>query len=94
MPQTRELCGGRADRLSEAAGTAAPPPMSAVAHSPFPILNILGASVAVSAATMLAPLAAAFFNGEGALITYDTAFLIAFASGALLWLATRRFWRK
>jgi len=68
--------------------------MSALAHSLFPIVNILGASVAVFAVTMLAPLAVAFFNHEVALVTYDAAFLITFASGASLWLATRRFRRE
>jgi trk system potassium uptake protein TrkH len=68
--------------------------MSALAHSLFPIINILGASVAVFAVTMLAPLAVAFFRDEGVLIAYDTAFLITFVGGTLLWLATRRFRRE
>ena len=68
--------------------------MYAVAHSLFPVLNILGASIAIFAATMLVPLAVAFFNHEGALVAYDRAFLVTFASGALLWLATRRFRRE
>ncbi len=68
--------------------------MPGLAHSLFPIVNVLGASIAVFAVTMLAPLAVAFFNDEVALATYDAAFLITFASGALLWLATRRFRRE
>ena len=68
--------------------------MNRIASSLFPIVNILGAAVAVFAVTMLAPLAVAFFRDEGALVAYDTAFLITFASGASLWLATRRYRRE
>jgi trk system potassium uptake protein TrkH len=68
--------------------------MPALAHSVFPLLNVLGAAVAVFAVTMLAPLAVAFFLDEGALIAYDTAFLITFFCGASLWLGTRRFRRE
>ena len=68
--------------------------MPALAHSLFPILNIMGAAIAVFAATMLAPLAVAFVGAEEALVAYDTAFLITFISGASLWLATRRFRRE
>jgi trk system potassium uptake protein len=68
--------------------------MPALARSLFPLLNVLGASVAIFAITMLAPLAVAFFRDEAALIAYDTAFLITFVFGALLWLATRRFKRE
>jgi trk system potassium uptake protein TrkH len=68
--------------------------MSALAHSLFPLLNILGAAIAVFAVTMLAPLAVAFFLDEGAVVAYDVAFLITFFSGAALWLATRRFRRE
>jgi trk system potassium uptake protein TrkH len=68
--------------------------MPRLAHSLFPILNVLGASIAVFAVTMLAPLGVALVNSEVALVTYDVAFLITFASGALLWLATRRFRRE
>ncbi len=68
--------------------------MNRLANSLFPIVNILGAAIAVFAVTMLAPLTVAFVRDEGALIAYDTAFLITFASGATLWLATRRFRRE
>jgi trk system potassium uptake protein TrkH len=68
--------------------------MPRLAHSLFPIVNVLGASIAVFAAAMLAPLAVAFLRDEGALVAYDTAFLITFASGATLWLVTRRFRRE
>jgi trk system potassium uptake protein TrkH len=68
--------------------------MAALARSLFPVLNVLGAAIAVFALTMLTPLAVAFFNDESALIAYDNAFLITFVSGAALWLATRRFKRE
>jgi len=68
--------------------------MPALAHSLFPILNIMGAAIAVFAATMLAPLAVAFLDAEAVLIAYDTAFLVTFISGASLWLATGRFRRE
>jgi len=68
--------------------------MSPVARSLFPLLTVLGAAIAIFAVTMLAPLAVAFALDEGALIAYDTAFLITFVSGAALWLATRRFRRE
>ena len=64
--------------------------MYAVAHSLFPVLNILGASIAIFAATMLVPLAVAFFNHEGALVAYDRAFLVTFASSApRIWIFDR-----
>jgi trk system potassium uptake protein TrkH len=68
--------------------------MTALAHSLFPLLNVLGAAVAIFAVTMLAPLAVAFFSSEEALVAYDTAFLISFVSGAALWLVTRQFKRE
>jgi trk system potassium uptake protein TrkH len=68
--------------------------MSALAHSLLPLLNLLGATVAVFALTMLAPLAVAFLYDEEVLIAYDTAFAITFVCGAALWLATRRFRRE
>jgi len=68
--------------------------MSALAHSLFPIVNVLGAAIAVFAVTMLAPLAVAVFDAEDVLMAYDTAFLITIASGLGLWLATRRFKRE
>jgi len=68
--------------------------MSGLARSLFPLLGVLGATVAVFAVTMLAPLAVAFFGDEEVLAAYDLAFLVTFASGASLWLATRRFRRE
>ncbi len=68
--------------------------MTAPARSLFPVLNVLGAAVAVFAVTMLAPLAVAFFSDEETLVAYDTAFLITFVSGTALWLVTRQFKRE
>jgi trk system potassium uptake protein TrkH len=68
--------------------------MPRLAHSLFPIVNVLGAAIAVFAAAMLAPLALAHLRNEGATTAYDEAFLITFASGATLWLTTRRFRRE
>lgn len=68
--------------------------MTAFARSFAPLLNVLGAVVAIFAATMLAPLAVAFFGREEALVAYDTAFLITFVSGVALWWTTRRFKRE
>ncbi len=68
--------------------------MTVFARSLLPVLNALGAVVAIFALAMLVPLAVAFFADEDALITYDTAFLISFVSGTSLWLITRRFKRE
>ena len=68
--------------------------MTALARSLFPLLNVLGAVVAIFAVTMLVPLAVALIGGDTALPAYDNAFLITLVSGALLWLATRRFKRE
>jgi len=68
--------------------------MSPVARSLFPLLNVLGAAIAIFAVTMLAPLAVAFALDEGALTAYDNAFLITFVCGTALWAATRRFHRE
>ena len=68
--------------------------MTALAYSLFPILNVLGAVVAIFAASMLVPLLVALIGGDVALKAYDEAFLITLLSGALLWFATRRFKRE
>lgn len=68
--------------------------MAAVAHSLFPLLNTLGAAIAIFAATMLLPLAVAVFESEAVLLAYETAALVTFACGGLLWLATRRYKRE
>ena len=68
--------------------------MSALARSLFPVINVLGAAIAVFALTMLAPLAVALLGSHPTLVAYDTAFLVTFASGAALWLVTRQFKRE
>jgi trk system potassium uptake protein TrkH len=68
--------------------------MPALAHSLFPLLNILGATIAVFAVTMLAPLAVAVFDSEAVLYSYDVAFVVTLVSGSALWFVTRRFRRE
>ncbi len=68
--------------------------MHALAYSLFPILNVLGAVVAIFAVSMLVPLAVALVGGDRALSAYDEAFVITLVAGALLWFATRRFKRE
>jgi trk system potassium uptake protein TrkH len=68
--------------------------MHALALSLFPVLNVLGAVVALFAASMLAPLLAALVGGDAALGAYDEAFLITLIAGAGLWFGTRRFKRE
>jgi trk system potassium uptake protein TrkH len=68
--------------------------MSAFARSLFPVLNMLGAMLAMFALAMLLPLAVAFLAGDGSLASYDRAFLLTLASGATLWLLTRRLRRE
>jgi len=68
--------------------------MNGFARSLAPVLNMLGAVVAIFALTMLVPLAVAFFADEEVLADYDTAFLISFIGGAFVWWATRPFRRE
>jgi len=68
--------------------------MQAFARSVFPVLGVLGQLVLVFAATMLLPLAVAYFAGEKALKDYDLSLLITAALGGVLILATRRFKRE
>jgi trk system potassium uptake protein TrkH len=68
--------------------------MRALAYSLFPILNVLGAVVAIFAVSMLVPLTVALIGGDRALSAYDEAFVITLVAGALLWFATRRFKRE
>ena len=68
--------------------------MTALAFSLFPILNVLGAVVAIFAVTMLVPLLVALIGGDRALAAYDEAFLITLVAGTLMWFATRRFKRE
>jgi len=68
--------------------------MNGLARSLFPILNVLGAVVALFAATMLVPLLVAWIGHDAALPAYDEAFLITFISGVFMWFVTRRFKRE
>jgi trk system potassium uptake protein TrkH len=68
--------------------------MQALARSFFPVLNVLGAVVALFAFSMLIPLAFAFFGGDRGLTAYDNAFLITLASGVVIFLGTRRYKRE
>jgi len=63
-------------------------------QSILPVLAILGGIVMMFSATMLVPLAFAFFGHDAALLAYDEAILVTFASGLLLFLACRRFKRE
>ena len=68
--------------------------MNAFTRSLAPVLNVLGAVVAIFALAMLVPLAVAFFADERILADYDKAFLISFGGGIALWWATRPFRRE
>jgi len=68
--------------------------MPALARSLFPIVNVLGAAVAVFATAMLVPLGIALLYDEAVLVAYNAAFLVTFVCGAFLWLVTRRFRRE
>jgi len=68
--------------------------MQAFARSVFPVLSVLGQLVLVFAATMLLPLAVAYFAGEKALRDYDLSLLITAAIGGALMLGTRRYKRE
>jgi trk system potassium uptake protein TrkH len=56
----------------------------------LPVANVLGALLMVFAGTYALPLAAALFYDDGTAIAFLLAALITFATGLLLWLATRR----
>ncbi len=68
--------------------------MQALARSLFPVVNVLGVVVLVLAATLLVPLAFAFFGRDAALPAYDNAILITAASGLAMVLGTRRYKRE
>ena len=68
--------------------------MQALARSTLPVLNVLGAVLALFAFSMLIPLAVAYFGGDKALVAYDTAFLVTLGSGAAIFAATHRFRRE
>ncbi|MSQ55867.1 MAG: TrkH family potassium uptake protein, partial [Betaproteobacteria bacterium] len=56
----------------------------------LPVLNILSFIIASFALAMLAPLGVSLIYADGARSAFEQAFLITFASGAALWLATGR----
>ena len=63
-------------------------------QSVLPILAILGGILMVFSATMLVPLAFAFFGNDAALYSYDGAIAITFFSGLALFLSFKRFKRE
>jgi trk system potassium uptake protein TrkH len=68
--------------------------MTAFTRTLAPVLNVLGAVIAIFALTMVLPLAVAFIAGERASQDYDLAIAATFGSGAAMWLATRPFRRE
>jgi trk system potassium uptake protein TrkH len=68
--------------------------MTAFTRSFAPVLNVLGAVVAIFAIAMLVPIGVNYFADEGALVDYDAAFLISFLGGTAVWWATRPFRRE
>jgi trk system potassium uptake protein TrkH len=68
--------------------------MTAFTRSFAPVLNVLGAVVAIFAVAMLVPMGVNYFTDEGALVDYDAAFLISFLGGTAVWWATRPFRRE
>jgi trk system potassium uptake protein len=63
-------------------------------QSILPVLAILGGILMVFSATMLVPLAFAFFGNDAALYSYDGAIAITFFSGLALFLSFKRFKRE
>ncbi len=60
----------------------------------FPVFRVFGILLMCFALTLLVPLALSWLWQDGATTAYDEAFLIAFGSGLILWLATRRAQRE
>lgn len=60
----------------------------------LPILAVLGGILMVFSATMLVPLAFAYFGNDTALYAYDGAIAATFGAGLALFLACRRFKRE
>jgi trk system potassium uptake protein TrkH len=54
------------------------------------ILNLLGLTMALFAATMALPVGLAIYTGDAALAAFVDAMLLSVAAGGLLWLVTRR----
>jgi trk system potassium uptake protein TrkH len=62
--------------------------------SVLPILAVLGGILMVFSATMLVPLAFAYFGNDSGLAAYDGAIAITFGAGLLLFAAFRRYRRE
>lgn len=60
----------------------------------LPVLNVLGFSLLLFGLTMLFPLALAWMGQDSALRAYQISIMVTVASGAVLWLLTRRFKRE
>lgn len=60
----------------------------------LPVFAVLGGILMVFSATMLVPLAFAYFGGDAGLYAYDVAIGITFGVGLALFLACRRFKRE
>jgi trk system potassium uptake protein TrkH len=58
-----------------------------------PIFHVFGLVLLIFSFALLAPVSMAFFGHDAAAHAFDESFLIAFASGVLLWLACRR-WKR
>ncbi len=60
----------------------------------LPVFRVFGILLMCFALTLLVPLALSWLWKDGATTAYDEAFLIAFGTGLMLWLATRRAQRE
>ncbi len=60
----------------------------------LPVFRVFGILLMCFALTLLVPLALSWLWQDGATTAYDEAFLIAFGTGLILWLATRRAQRE
>jgi len=58
-------------------------------RSYFPVLNAMGLIIMIFGLLMGFPIAISYYLGDGAHIAFDTAVLITFSAGLLLWLVTR-----
>lgn len=56
----------------------------------FPVLNLLSVVIVILALAMLFPLACGLLYSDDAISAYVKAIVVTFASGVILWLATRR----
>ena len=54
-----------------------------------PVLNVLSVVIVIFALAMLLPLLVSIIYGDAARDAYEVAVLVTFASGTVLWTATR-----